>query len=277
MADTNADVAAQVQELQRLVKDQAAFISGLKAGASQSTNGDSSTSKKTKDEGPWAPHYPESNPHAPRPKTVSDEPQLYDLAQSPTYALLEAKVSSFKYEFRTVEPVLSYLSDSKALLEEVLPTVADALNSKRSKPLDGDTAPSAEDQTIDSASWSIAALRNSLEKTYKLLAQRADYIRLKVKFDNQPGGITLAERALLQHLEIKFYGMADGLSLVDSDINEWMSDFGEKSATATLNWSAKLHAQSSGNRGGKGKGKGQKGQGRGKGGGKGGPATHAID
>ena len=90
--------------------------------------------------------------------------------------------------------------------------------------------------------------------------------------------MTLAERSLLSHLEIKFYGMVDGLSLVDGDINDWISDFGDKSATAVLNQSAKLFAQQGQGRGrGKGKGKG-KGDGKGgKGGSKGGPGSHSID
>ena len=268
-------VAEQVAELKRQLKEQALFINGLQLGQNQlQTNVGSSSSSSKEDKGPWAPHYDKSNPHAPRPKTTSDEPQLYDLSNSGTYALLESKVSSFKYEFRTNEPVLSYLFDSKHLLDEIMPTLADALNKTRSKPFEGDTTPSDEDQAVDDTSWSLAALKNSMDKIYKLLAQRADYIRLKVRFDNQPGGITLAERALLQHLEIKFYGMADGLSLVDEDINSWMSDFGEKSAAATLNYSAKLHAQGGGRKGGRGKGKGGKG---GKGGGKGGPGSHAIN
>ena len=89
--------------------------------------------------------------------------------------------------------------------------------------------------------------------------------------------MTIAERALLQHLEIQFYGMVDGLSLVDTSVNSWIKDYGEKSATAMMNQSAKLFAQGrSGGKGGR-SGKGKGGGKGGKGGAKGGLGTHAID
>jgi hypothetical protein len=281
MATSSSDeMKEQLNELKKIVSEQAAFITGLQVGQSTGDSSSTATAAKEKEEGPWAPHYRATNPHTSRPRTVSEQPQLYDLAHSKTFDLLESKVSALKYEFRTLEPMLSYLYDVQQLVYEMSPALHDLLKDKRSKPADGDDNPSEEDQKVDESTWSLVALSNSLDKVYQVLSQRGDYIRLKVKFDNQPGGMSIAERALLQHLEIQFYGMVDGLTLVDDKVSGWIKDFGDKAATATLNHAAKQAAQGPNRYTGKGRGKGDRKGGGGKGGkgkGKGGPSTHAIE
>jgi len=258
MAEDGAEsLEDKVKALEKLVKDQSNVILALQADAAGKKD-------KDEDEGPWVPHYPRTNPHAQRPPTANDKPQLYDLTHSPTYAILEQKVTAFRYEYRTLEPSLSYLFDLKTLFEATLPYLSKTLTEKRSRPSEDDLNPSAADLEVDDTAWALLAMQSTLKDTYKLLAQRADYIRLKTRFDSQQGGITIGEKAFLQHLETKFYGMADGLSIVDSDVSKWTKEFGDKTATARLTVSAKLAA-------GRAKGKGDKGKGRdGKGGQKGG-------
>ena len=278
---TPDETAAKLSTLETLVREQASFISGLKLG--QSSSG--STSKLVKEvervEGPFVPHYRTKNPHAARPNTVTDKPQHYDLCNSPTFALLDSKVSTLKYEFRTAESLLSYMFDATTMLNETLPYLTTNLMAQRSKPLedsDPDSFTSEEDRLIDDHVWALASLKGTFDEVYRLWSQRGDYIRLKTKFENTPNSITLAERTLLQHLEIKAYGMADGLSLADSGINKALEEFGEKAATATMQYAAKMeawsdHRQRESPKGkGKGKGKGGKGE-KGR---KGGPAAGAT-
>ena len=280
---TPEETAAKLASLEALVSEQASFINGLKVG--QSSSGSSSDAKKKEveqDEGPWAPHYRTKNPHAARPNTVSDKPQHYDLCNSPTFALLDSKVSALKYEFRTAETLLSYLFDSNQLLNESLPFLTSLLKDKRSKPLEDegpDSGISEADREVDNHLWALASLQKTNEEIYRLWSQRGDYIRLKTKFENSPNSITLAERTLLQHLEIKAYGMADGLSLADAGINAALVEFGEKAATATMQYAAKMEAQSEHRQLQGGRGKGSKGKGKGgKGekGRKGGPGAGAT-
>ena len=179
---TPEEVASQLAALQKIVQDQATFIAGLQAAGAGSSKG--SETKKEEDRGPWAPHYRAINPHAQRSNTCSEKPQLFDLAFSPTFQTLESKVSSFKYEFRTIEPVLSYLFDTRTLLDESLPFIVKACAERRSKSAEGDDNPSEEDAEVDTHLWALAAHKNSMDKIYELLSQRGDYIRLKTKYDD---------------------------------------------------------------------------------------------
>ena len=277
---TPEETAAKLVALEALVSEQASFINGLKAG--QATGSASATKKEVEqDEGPWAPHYRTKNPHAARPNTVSDKPQHYDLCNSPTFALLDSKVSALKYEFRTAESLLSYLFDSNQLLNESLPFLTTVLRSKRSKPLEDELSEndiSEADREVDNHVWALVSLKKSNEEIYRLWSQRGDYIRLKTKFEHRPNSTSLAERTLLQHLEIKAYGMVDGLTLADADINAAVAEFGEKAATATMQYAAKMEAQAEHYQltGGRGKGKGKGKGGKGEKGRKGGPGAGAT-
>ena len=169
MTTSADDMAQQLADLKKIVSDQAAFITGLKVGQSSSSSS-STTVKEEKEEGPWAPHYRATNPHTPRPRTVTEEPQLYDLAHSKTYDLLDSKVSALKYEFRTLEPCLSYLYDTQQLVYEISPALLELLKDKRSKPAEGDDNPSDEDQKVDESTWSLVALTKSLDKIYEIMS-----------------------------------------------------------------------------------------------------------
>ena len=248
----------ELESLRALVRDQGNILAGIQVGSSVNSSASASdTTASEVDEGPWVPYYAASNPHAQRPNNTSDKPQHFELYASPTFRLLEDKTTAMKYEFRTLEAVLSYLFDSQYMAEDLFPQLLEFLLSKRScapgTEAEGISV-SDEDGKLDGFMWALAALPKSLKEIYTLLTQRGDYIRLKTKFDYQPGGITAAERLLLTHLEIKMHGMADGLALVDSKINNWMTDYGDRAASATASYAAKLFAKGTGSVG-KGRGK----------------------
>lgn len=263
----SADVAAQLQALQqefdRLRIETAAFRAGAAAGAASSSRAEETEERPEHDPGPYAPYYSDSNPHAPRPLNISDTPQLYALEHSATYRELEGRQgSSLRYEFRTLEPVLSYLYDVKAELDWVVPASLQNLLGQRSQTVEAlPTAVTPADQKIDELCGHLLGIKNSIYGCYTILNQRSDYIKLKTKFESNPRGITAAERGLLNYLETKFYGFADGLTVVDGDMQKWITSFSEKAASAILLQAAKSSAKG----GGKGKGKGGKGKGKGKG------------
>ena len=266
--DLSAQVAALILEVNRLKQQNAEQAA---AGSSSS-----SAAPEPEEQGPWVPHYATTNPHATRPTYLSDEPQYFELGSDLTYDRLgRNKGTALRYEYRTSETVASSLFNCTTELDFILGPAQRALVQARSceQGKDPNEKVSEADQELDDTIWSLHALSKSLGKSYKILAQRLDYIRLKAKFDDNPNGMSLSEKTLLQYLEEKTVGVADGLHVVDQQVNGWLVDFGEAANKATLNYSAKLRAhESAGRGGGRGRSKGGKGRG-GKGGGKGAPPT----
>jgi hypothetical protein len=256
--DISREFAALRAELQSLKDQQAGFTAGFAASASVP----SSSTTGEEEAGPFVPYYSTINPHSQRPLPTTDEPQLYSLEHSSTFRELEtARGSSLKYEFRTAEPLLSYLFDIPQEIEWLEPLTREHLLSSRSKPPTATEEVNEKDKKLDDLIVSLLSVKNPLAGCYKLLNQRADYIRLKTRFESNPRGMTAAERGLLNYLETKFYGFADGLTLIDSDVSGWIDSFGEKSATAILQQAAKASAGGRGKGGKGGKGKGGKGKG----------------
>ena len=272
--------AEEVAALRAQLADQATFIAGLRAGTSRvEPTPVVPVPVAAPVELHYVPHYDTQNPHASRPRTVLDCPQHFDLSASPTYRSLQDKPSPLKYEFRTLEAGLSYLYDSKTMLAESLPSLTESLQAR--VVADSDIAAleteaervlaRATNLQVEEHVWIFEGLKNSLEGIYRMFAQRADFVRLKVRYENKPGGMSLTDRTFLNYLETKLHGVADGLTLTDDDVNKWLEDFGEKSAAATMTLATKTSA---GHFKGKGAGKGGKGGEGGKGG-KGGADTDA--
>ena len=212
----------RIKSLEKMVRDQALLLQGFALGTQATGAGGSSVSPAEEVEGPYVPHYSQENPHAARPNTVSEKPQHFELYGSNVWRMMEKQTTGLKYEYRTLEPVLSYLYDVKAFLENAVPDLASVVESTRSVPdgaEDGNKGVTEEDQKVDDRLWSLAALKNSVDEIYVLLTQRSDYIGLKTKYDVQPGGVSIAEKALLNHLEIKLHGMAQGITLINPTIS----------------------------------------------------------
>ena len=259
----------RLKVLEKMVTDQSLLLQGFALGQT-AAGASSSSTPAVEEEGPYVPHYSQNNPHAARPNTVSEKPQHFELYGSNVWRMMDKQTTGLKYEYRTLEPALSYLYDAKTYFTLALPGLVSVLEGARSVPAGTETGEDVKesDQEVDDQLWGLAALQNSLNEIYVLLTQRSDYIGLKTKYDVQPGGITVAEKALLNHLEIKLHGMAQGITLVNSTMNQVMIDFGEKASTASLNFAAKQQAKGGGKGGGKGA-KGGKGGKGGKGAGKG--------
>ena len=221
----------------------------------------------------YVPHNPSQNPFARRPSNVTDEPQIYDLSNDATHALLGSRNTQARYEYKVLECLCSYLSDSASLEKEWTPQVIALLNAHR------DNDPSAEfNSRLDDVIWSVVSTRNTQAKVFDLLAKRLDYVRLKTRSESSGQQMSSGDRILLQSLETRLFGIVDNLTLRTPDFESWVEDHRDKVIYAQV----KLSASQTANKGkDRGKGdrqptKGQGGRGRGKGGEKGGaPAPGA--
>jgi len=233
----------------------------------------------------YVPHYASLNPFARRPPNVTDKPQLCDLSNDPTHALLGSRNTQARYEYKVLECLCSYLSDCASFEKVWIPQVIPLLNAHRSRPSGTEAGGTVDagtevNERLDDVIWSIESTRNSHAEVFDLLAKRLDYVRLKTRSETPGQQMSSGDRTLLQSLETRLFGIVDNLTLRTPDFEHWVEDHRDKVIYAQV----KLSASQTANKGKdrcKGdrqpnKGQGQGGRGRGKGGEKGGSPAPAA-
>ena len=164
---------------------------------------------------PYAPHYPDRNPHPERGKFQKDnEPQLFDSANiDAVWQLLwklgeRATAAGWEYKHRVAE--CSYLFDVVFHEEQVFPRIIERLREpdKVFKREDGIVI------TIEQDVVNLLACYHSTQKIYEnLINKRCNLIQLKVQINEAyPGKDNALKRDTLnQIVEDETYGILGGL------------------------------------------------------------------
>ena len=238
-AATNSTVAL----LHSRVLEQEKELVALRAAAAKKKD------EKEETEVPYAPHYPEQNPHAERGKfQKTNEPQLFDPANiDAVWQLLwklgeRATAAGWEYKHRVAE--CSYLFDVVFHEEQVFPRIIERLREpdKVFKREDGVVI------TVEQDVVNLLACYNTTQKIYEnLINKRCNLIQLKVQINEAyPGKDNALKRDTLnQILEDETYGILGGLmpANIDAAFKKVLEVYSEKTEQQRLKAAASAGAK----------------------------------
>jgi hypothetical protein len=174
-----------------------------------------SAEKKEEDPADLLPYVPyfdarDENPHAERPRGVTDRPQLYPLteAASPTYGYLRKKKNAAYHELATTACLLSYKWDSNFYLEHKLLGPIKALLAADGSTLSTDL------------SLGLDAYLNSVKEQYSIANRRKNLLELRARIESDSPQFTPsdADRKLWESMGKSIGGWEQNLG-IDSSID----------------------------------------------------------